>query len=52
MPGGTFKGTDEELQKLAEFITTLQPARIICQNKKSQETDSFFLPTYIKECLS
>ena len=26
MPGGTFEGTDEELQKLAEFITTLQPA--------------------------
>ena len=26
MPGGTFKGTEEELHKLAEFITTLQPA--------------------------
>ncbi|QFF98717.1 cytochrome C oxidase Cbb3 [Psychrobacillus glaciei] len=25
MPGGTFQGTDEELHKLAEFITTLQP---------------------------
>lgn len=26
MPGGTFTGTEEELKKLAEFITTLQPA--------------------------
>lgn len=26
MPGGTFQGSEEELQKLAEFITTLQPA--------------------------
>ncbi|QUG41427.1 c-type cytochrome [Psychrobacillus sp. INOP01] len=26
MPGGTYTGTEEELQKLAEFITTLQPA--------------------------
>ncbi|MCM3358792.1 c-type cytochrome [Psychrobacillus sp. FSL W7-1457] len=26
MPGGTFQGTEEELQQLAEFITTLQPA--------------------------
>lgn len=25
MPGGLFKGTDEELQTLAEFITSLQP---------------------------
>ena len=26
MPGGTYNGTEEELQKLAEFITTLKPA--------------------------
>ncbi|MDI2589107.1 c-type cytochrome [Psychrobacillus sp. NEAU-3TGS] len=26
MPGGTYQGTEEELHKLAEFITTLQPS--------------------------
>ncbi len=24
MPGGTFEGTDEELEQLAEFIASLQ----------------------------